>query len=834
MGKRLIFSFILFSVVFLLYGQRLDYYMESLKNRSSLEYSDLNFYKMWASDTAGMFNIVKKSLNDPMYVVNRIDTTDMELLSSPLFYTGDTFSISGDIEFAIDTLKKLIEYVRGSFSEKEKKILGFYASVFWEEDSLDSLKGMFYKDRGYSMDVGDIDDSLIYNLIKRVPFRIYEEIYAWGKYISDSVKCASYDRLKKIDGIKFGGEGNDIYKEYPLILVEKGGDDIYYNPSSVFITDTIPFHIIIDKKGNDSYIGNIGISVASSFMGFASIYDMEGNDRYVSSHYGIACSIMGSSIINDICGDDVYKGGINSVCAATCGISSIEDDNGNDIYSNFTTGEGFGGPLGIGVLYDKNGDDTYRSGIGYKHKPLLPYDNISLSQGFGMGFRPDMPGGIGVLLDNSGNDFYNCSVFGQGASYWYSLGILIDNEGQDIYSGVEYCQGAGIHLSTGILMDKKGDDAYYVRLGPSQGEGHDLSVGIMFDREGNDFYYTSGGQGIGLTNSVGIFINGEGDDYYAVKEKNGTFGQGVVTEARGFWGYGIFIDGEGKDFYVSDDKEDSLFLRDKYGSGLFYDFPLDTPDTKLAVIDTIPDKELSMPVDSLFDQASLWEVGDAKEKVRRARSAMKKRYGEVWDYIMREKLDTDKGLEIRAIEEFVKYHKDSVIEDIRSIAISDTNISRRINAIYFCGALHDTVGIKELIKSLYDKEEDIRIKRSVIYALYNTPIENSDSILLEYVKPIYDEKTRIYSFRSLVKNIKKEDIGIVSSYILSDISSIRHAAVRVLKAYPDISTNYLVNMYTQKDSNKDYIKEALYYLLRNSSNMSYYNVERIKSILKDQ
>ncbi len=833
MGKRLIFSFILLFIVFLLYGERLNYYMESLKNRSSLEYSDLNFYKMWASDTIGMFDIVKKSLNNPMYVANRIDTTDVELLYSPLFYTGDTFRITGNIEFAIDTLKKLIKYVRSSFSEKEKQILGFYASTFWEEDSLDSLKGVFYKDRGYNIEIGDIDDSLIYNLIKRLPVRIYEEIYAWGKYISDSLKCASYDRLRKIDGIEFGGEGNDIYKEYPLILVEKGGDDIYYNPSSVFITDTIPFHIIIDISGNDSYMGDIGVSVASSFMGFASIYDMEGSDRYISSHYGIACSIMGSSIINDVYGDDVYKGGINSVSAATCGVSVIEDDNGNDIYSNFTTGEGFGGPLGIGILYDKNGDDTYRSGIGYKHKPLLPYDNISLSQGFGMGFRPNMPGGIGVLLDNNGNDFYNCSVFGQGSSYWYSLGILIDNEGQDIYSGVEYCQGAGIHLSTGILMDKKGDDAYYVRLGPSQGEGHDLSVGIMFDREGNDFYYTSGGQGIGLTNSVGIFIDGEGNDYYAVKERNGAFGQGVVTEARGFWGYGVFIDGEGNDFYISKNKEDSLFLRDRYGSGLFYDVPLDTPDTKLAVIDTIPDKELSMPVDSLFNQASLWEVGDAKDRVRRARIAMKKRYNEVWNYIMKEKLDTDKGLEIRAIEEFVKSNRERVLKDIRNIAINDTNVSRKINAIYFCGVLHDTVGIKRLIKSLYDKKEDIKIKRSVIYALYSTPIENSDSILLEYIKPDYDEKTRLYAFRSLIKNAKEGDIEIISSYIFSNISSIRHATMRVLKEYPNVSANYLINLYSHCER-KDYIKESLYYLLKNSKKMSYYNVERIKNILKDQ
>ena len=64
-------------------------------------------------------------------------------------------------------------------------------------------------------------------------------------------------------------------------------------------------------------------------------------------------------------------------------------------------------------------------------------------------------------------------------------------------------------------------------------------------------------------------------------------------------------------------------------------------------------------VEELFETASLWEVGSAREKVRRARTALKARGLEAVDYVVAEKLETRSGLEYRAIEELAKAYPDS-------------------------------------------------------------------------------------------------------------------------------------------------------------------------------
>ena len=56
----------------------------------------------------------------------------------------------------------------------------------------------------------------------------------------------------------------------------------------------------------------------------------------------------------------------------------------------------------------------------------LPNHYFSLSQGFGYGMRPFAGGGIGILCDLKGDDHYVADVYGQGASYWYSVGLLLD------------------------------------------------------------------------------------------------------------------------------------------------------------------------------------------------------------------------------------------------------------------------------------------------------------------------------------------------------------------------------------------------------------------------
>jgi hypothetical protein len=140
----------------------------------------------------------------------------------------------------------------------------------------------------------------------------------------------------------------------------------------------------------------------------------------------------------------------------------------------------------------------------------------SFGQGFGLGVRSEkdnhgVPGGIGMLVDKESDDTYLADYFAQGASYYYGLGILEDRSGNDQYISGRYSQGAGIHSSVGVLIDRQGNDFYYSSFGVAQGMGYDFSVGYFEDERGDDRY--KGGtlvQGAATNGGIGIFIgNGE-------------------------------------------------------------------------------------------------------------------------------------------------------------------------------------------------------------------------------------------------------------------------------------------------------------------------------------
>ena len=123
-------------------------------------------------------------------------------------------------------------------------------------------------------------------------------------------------------------------------------------------------------------------------------------------------TILGINFI-DKNGNDLYDFGLHSAGAATFGIGLLRDLKGNDSYRVTEYGEGFGGCLGYGALIDMAGFDNYYAGGKYMHAPLAPLDYRSLSQGFGMGMRPDIAGGIGMIYDYKGNDNYTGGVYSQ-------------------------------------------------------------------------------------------------------------------------------------------------------------------------------------------------------------------------------------------------------------------------------------------------------------------------------------------------------------------------------------------------------------------------------------
>ncbi|MBU1935952.1 hypothetical protein KKG05_01005, partial [bacterium] len=477
-----------------------------------------------------------------------------------------------------------------------------------------------------------------------------------------------------------GGRGPNVYHRSFAFILDLGGDDQYLARTGSAIGGLgSALCATIDLGGDDAYTSGALADQGVGILGLGALLDFQGKDNYRAGFLSQGCGFFGSGLLYDENGDDTYEAQMCVQGAATVGIGLLMDGDGRDIYDAYGCAQGFAATFASGTLVDFGGNDVYRAGGFYEHHPLRPLDFRSFSQGFSIGFRPRAGGGIGVLYDRSGNDFYNAEIYAQGAGYWYSLGMLIDGGGQDVYNATQYAQAAGIHLAIGYLYDAAGDDAYRSRFGPGQGGAHDLSVGILIDDGGDDTYSISGGQGVALTNSVAILLDGEGNDSYSTTEA--AYGQGGVRPARGFGNVGLFVDMEGLDHYPDIARLDSAVWFESYW-GIGVDVPFDsvTPDEKpvdieLVSADTLPS------VEKIFKTAALWEVTENRERVRRARKALIAKGEPAVKWVAENKMETKSGLEIRAIEELFKVLPD-VATPYLAQALQDTELQKQKNAAF--------------------------------------------------------------------------------------------------------------------------------------------------------
>lgn len=503
--------------------------------------------------------------------------------------------------------------------------------------------------------------------------------------------------------IVVGGCGPNSYDGRFALIIDTGGDDIYrggaagavgaggcaFEAGTAQETDAIPTPVsaVIDLGGNDLYdTGDVSFSCGAAVMGVGILIDVSGDDTYRCGPCSQGAGLFGCGFLVDAGdGDDVRTSGFFSQGAGCAGVGTLFDAGGNDFYIISDFGQGCGGVFGFGGLLDSGGNDVYRAGGVYTHAPLLPEDYRSFAQGFAIGFRPRAGGGVGFLLDRAGNDFYDAEVFAQACAYWYSVGILADLGGNDHYSATQYAQGSGIHLAAGHLYDAGGRDHYFSRFGPSQGTAHDFAVGVLHDREGDDRYLVGGGQGLSLTNSVAVFIDGAGNDHYSATETNA--GHGISRPARGFEGAGFFIDIEGDDTYDagSPGSDASIWRQAGWGIGVDLDRDIILPEEELPEI-VLTEEDTLKSLEDIFGDASLWEVGNNREKVRRARMALEAKGLPAVEYVLTERLDTRSGLELRAIEELAKAYPDSTSE--RAAELLDSENDRiRGNAVWLIGRL---------------------------------------------------------------------------------------------------------------------------------------------------
>jgi hypothetical protein len=725
--------------------------LENLLKEQQLNPQDLNFEKDWDLSTWGKSKSFLRSLQEPYYglglmqeireAANKANTDEGFAFLVDLLYKNATDGAGSfplylnykdlyqqefnkkvkqpkDLfRFYEKALKDIIPVLENAYSHYNLDLWNkyvFYLFVALRENEDSEAYNAYFNKHNIPL-WEEIEDQEIKELMELFQeadvLKAAMQFLALCDVIKNEAGKLNYTNKKPIiqecefGTMVIGTEKDDVYnakmfKKPLILLIEPAGNEKY---TMTLATGAKNYaYLLIDYKGNDSYVNpDIG-SLFFALSGLGISYDLEGNDIYRTGDFSFA-GMMGIQLHRDFQGTDIYESGFFSQGASIRGLSILQDMQGNDIYSATCLAQGFGSIRSAGVLLDFDGADNYLLGGKYFHSPLMPNDYLTLGQGVGFGLRPDFAGGLGLLFDKNGNDRYLGGVYAQGVGYWYALGMLIDEAGNDVYNAVYYPQGSGIHLASGFLFDGSGDDAYYSRHGPGQGAGHDWGLGIFIDAKGNDAYSIEGGNGLGLSNSVGIFIDKGGNDRYERKNPQ-NYGNAVYSRATG--GIGLFLDKDGKDSYPDTlMAEGTTWKKGTYGIGrdldsgnLMSSSTTDSETKEPAEIPMLPPPSPDEPIADIFSAAAEWEVGNAIERVKKAREIMLARADEAIDYVIKNKLDTKSGLEYRALEVLVKENEQ--FKQLLFDYTDDIDSLKAKNALSLIAGVGDSTLIEPLRKHL--------------------------------------------------------------------------------------------------------------------------------------
>ncbi|MCK4941584.1 hypothetical protein KAS45_05780 [candidate division WOR-3 bacterium] len=425
-----------------------------------------------------------------------------------------------------------------------------------EHDSLVTFLG----ENGFMINYGDLFRAALMILKALDDFSVSEvELSSDTERVDGVQGDVLYYEEFDFGRVVIGGRGTNIYGGDFAVIIDLGGDDTYRDTG---VRSNI--RLIVDESGDDSYWGG-DYTLACGRFGVSVLIDKEGDDTYQARNFSIGVGVFGVGILIDRAGDDRYYGDTFTQGAGGFGIGILRDESGNDLYEGSLHAQGFASTYGVGILGDGCGNDLYLIREKYLDEIRYLDHYLSMSQGFSIGFRPDLSAGIGLLFDRSGNDYYVGDIFAQGAGYWYGIGAIVESGGNDNYVAYQYAQASGVHVALGLLIDENGNDNY-VAKGVSQGCGHDLSLGLLYDCQGDDTYAAFDlSQGAGNANGIGMLIDDLGDDTYAVKRLQNT--QGYGNFRREYGSIGVLIDLLGDDSYTSGN--DTMFWqKGEHGIGI--------------------------------------------------------------------------------------------------------------------------------------------------------------------------------------------------------------------------------------------------------------------------
>lgn len=214
----------------------------------------------------------------------------------------------------------------------------------------------------------------------------------------------------------------------------------------------------------------------------------------------------------------------------------------------------------VAAVIDLGGDNTYLEGTVGPHRPALVLIDLDGDDTY-RGEKPGIQGGailgVSLLVNRAGDNTYEAQDVAQGACL-VGAGILVDYAGGNTYLGDRRVQGSAIG-GVGLLMDRAGDDRYRAAL-LGQGVGGPLGFGMLVDLTGDDEFYGGGkydnaygdsagfegwSQGVGVgprgvaNGGIGVLLAGAGDNLYECD---------YFSHGGGYW----FAAGFARDFAGND------------------------------------------------------------------------------------------------------------------------------------------------------------------------------------------------------------------------------------------------------------------------------------------
>lgn len=329
---------------------------------------------------------------------------------------------------------------------------------------------------------------------------------------------------------------------------------------------------VIDLAGNDLYSGKAIQGPAAGIYGLSLIDDRAGDDIYDGNSFACGVGIMGVGVLIDRAGNDRYSGGDWSIGTGAFGAGFVFDHAGADTYEAGAYSQGCGGPLGLGAIVDRKGNDLYRmrelvpSGYGD------PAINYAMAQGVGVGIRYLVAGGLGAICDMAGDDRFEGGEFSQGCGYFHGVGMIFDAAGDDLHCSGRYSQGTAAHHGVGAMIDLCGNDTYWSMVAASQGGAWDLSAALLLDGSGDDTYRAGGlSQGAASQQAIGYLCDLDGSDHYlglgsSVQGESG--GNGYHFDQLHARSFSLLIDrGAGVDYFSSMRPAGSITATGPIGTG---------------------------------------------------------------------------------------------------------------------------------------------------------------------------------------------------------------------------------------------------------------------------